>query len=192
MRIAQTVGVFTLLSVFAFGGEHGKIGSKLEALKVSDLNGSAVSLPLAGKTTAVIFVSTQCPVSNAYNERMKALYADYASKGVEFVGINSNSTEAPEVVAKHAADKGFQFRVYKDQDNVLADKLNAQVTPEVYLFNKEGTLVYHGPIDNSQNEANITQKTFREALDATLDGKAIATPESKAFGCGIKRVKKAS
>lgn len=190
----RTLSLLSLMLVgsVAFGQEF-KLGSKVTDFSVQDLRGTAVSFSqLRGATTVVMFLSTTCPISNDYNDRMTALFNDYASKGVHFVFVNSNSTEAAAEVDKHAKHVSFPFLPYKDRDNVVADKFGATVTPEAYLIDKDGKLVYHGSIDDSRNEARITAKPLRKALDAMLSGKAIETGETKAFGCTIKRVKKSS
>lgn len=163
------------------------VGSKMPAITA----GGHTVKTASGRATAVLFVSTECPVSNAYNERMKAIYNDYSGKGVQFAFVNANDHETPDVIAKHAKEN-FPFTVHKDQNNVLADKLNAQYTPEVFLFDKAGTLVYHGRIDDSRELDKVSSKDFRAALDATLAGKPVPAPDTKAFGCTIKRAKKTS
>jgi protein-disulfide isomerase len=165
-------------------------GTKFTELKLKSLDGAPATIKTEGKITAVVFIATQCPISNDYNERMKALYADYASKGVQFVFVNSNSTEPPEEVARHAKQHGFQFAVYKDPDNKEADRFAAEVTPHVFVLDKTGTVAYRGAIDDQRNEEKVTKKPLREALDALLTGKAVPVTEHKAFGCTIKRAKK--
>lgn len=168
------------------------IGSKVTSITVSD-HGSPVAIqPSSAKATAVIFVATQCPVSNAYNERMNALYKDYSNRGVQFVFVNSNSTEPVAEVDEHAKSKGFAFKVYKDTDSVLATKFGATVTPEVYLFNSGGSLVYHGRIDNSRELSEVKSQDARMAFDAVLAGRAVPVTTTKAFGCTIRRGKSVS
>jgi peroxiredoxin len=139
------------------------------------------------KGTVIIFIATRCPVSNGYNERMKKLYDDYKAKGVNIVGINSNSTEPVEEVKQHAAEKGLAFTILKDRGNAIADRFDAQFTPEAYLLDASGKLVYHGRIDNSRSGDSITSTELRDAIEAVLAGKAVEKPEAKAFGCSIKR-----
>jgi len=129
----------------------------------------------------------QCPVSNAYNERMEKLAADYKSKGIAVVGVNANSTEDAGAVKAHAAEKGLTFTILKDPGNKLADKLGATRTPEAYFLDSNNKLLYHGRIDNSQNPSAIESSDLRTALDAALAGKPIEKTEAKAFGCTIKR-----
>ena len=139
------------------------------------------------KATVIMFVATQCPVSNAYNERMEKLAKDYSAKGVKFVGINSNKQENSAEIAEHSRENGFTFAVLKDKGNLIADKFGAKVTPEIYLVNSQGELVYHGQIDNSQNQSKVKSRPLAAALDAVLANKPVAQSDVAAFGCSIKR-----
>jgi hypothetical protein len=147
---------------------------------------------LKGDLTVVLFIATQCPVSNAYNERMKALHTDYAPKGAKFVFINSNRAETAADVARHAQENGFPFQVYKDDNNVTADRFGASVTPEAFVLDRTGAIRYHGSVDDSQAIERVRTQRLRNALDAVLAGQPVGQPETKAFGCSIKRVKKAA
>lgn len=166
--------------------------TQVDSIQLTALDGSPVSLPTAGKITAVVFVSVQCPVSNDYNERMKALYADYSGRGVQLAFVNANSTESAEAIAAHAKAQSFPFRVYKDNENVLADRLGAEFTPHAFIIGKDSQVIYRGAIDDSRSADKITHRHLREALDAALAGQALPASETKAFGCSIKRAKKAS
>lgn len=141
------------------------------------------------KVTVVMFIATRCPVSNAYNERMRTLAQQYMPKGVRFVGINSNVIEPTQEVAEHAKQNGFPFPVLKDEGNKIADHFNALFTPEIFVMDAKGILRYHGRIDDSQNPANITSHDLRDTLEALLAGKNPPRAETKAFGCTIKRAR---
>ena len=168
-----------------------KLGSKVTDFNIQDLDGKPVAFSaIRGPVTVVTFIATQCPVSNSYNQRMNAVYQDYSSKGVKFIFVNANRTEPASEVREHAKRVGFTFPVYKDPDNVLADRFDAQVTPESYVIDSAGIIRYHGSIDDSQNESHIRTQRLRLALDAVLAGKPVDQSETKAFGCGIKRVHK--
>ena len=166
------------------------IGSAIEDFTLPDADGVNHSLKsLMGKKGAVIiFVATKCPVSNAYNDRMETVYEDYQAKGINVIGINANSTEPAAEVKSHAAEKGLKFAILKDDGNKIADRLGANHTPEAYVIDASGKLVYHGRIDNAQNPANITSNDLRDTLDAILAGKPVPKTTSMAFGCSIKRV----
>jgi peroxiredoxin len=165
------------------------IGATIEDFTLPDVDNKEHSLKsLAGKNgTVLLFISVQCPVSNAYNERMEKLAQDYKAKGINVIGINSNVAEDAASVKTHAADSKLSFMILKDPGNKIADKLGATVTPEAYLLDAGNKLVYHGRIDNARNAAEVQTPDLRNAMDATLSGKAVEKTEAKAFGCSIKR-----
>ena len=165
------------------------IGATIEDFKLPDVSGAEKSLTsLKGKNgTVLLFISVQCPVSNAYNERMQKLYQDYKDKGIAVIGINSNVAEDSASAKAHAAEKGLSFAILKDAGNKLADKLGATRTPEAYFLDGSNKLLYHGRIDNNQNPSLIETNDLRLAIDSTLAGKPVEKPEAKAFGCNIKR-----
>ncbi len=165
------------------------VGSTVENFKLVDTNGAEKSLnDLKGKNGAIlVFVSAQCPVVKGYNERISKFAADFAAKGINVIGINSNHTESLEWVKSHAAET-YKFPVLIDKGNVLADKLGANVTPEIFYVNEKNVLVYHGAVDNSRNGENITENFLRDAVEANLSGKPVAKKTANAFGCSIKRV----
>jgi hypothetical protein len=118
---------------------------------------------------------------------MEKLAQDLRGQGVNVVGINSNVTEAPADIKQHAATKGLSFTILKDAGNRIADRLDAQVTPEAYFLDASNKLVYRGRIDNSRRGDAINSQELREAVEATLAGRPVTKPEVKAFGCSIKR-----
>lgn len=165
-------------------------GAQAPAFTLNDINGTEHSLKdfLGSKYVVIMFIATQCPVSNAYNGRMEQLAKEYASKGVAFVGINSNKQENLDEVRQHAKEHGFTFTVLKDPGNTVADAYAAQVTPEIFLLDSHGILRYHGRIDDSRDVQDVTSQDLRNTLDALLAQKEVPRAETKAFGCSIKRV----
>lgn len=165
---------------------------KVESIKATDLDGKPVEMQTTGKITTVIFISTQCPISNDYNERMKALYNEFSPRGVQFVFLNSNSTESSAEAAGHARQHGFPFRVLKDVNNVEADRFSAEFTPHVFVIGKNSEIIYRGAIDDSRPVEKVTKTYLKDVLNAALEGKPLPVTETKAFGCTIKRVKKST
>jgi len=165
------------------------IGATVDEFTLPDVNGQEHTLKsLKGKNgTVLIFIAVQCPVSNAYNDRMEKLAEDYKDKGIAVIGINANSPEDAATVKAHAAEKHLTFTILKDAGNKVADKLGAARTPEAYFLDANNKLLYHGRIDNSQNPDAIESNDLRNALDSSLAGKPVEKPEAKAFGCSIKR-----
>ena len=189
----QSLAISLIFAAATLHAQDFKVGSKVTDFQVQDLDSKSVSFSaLRGPVTVVTFIATQCPVSNAYNQRMIALYNDYAPKSVKFIFVNANRTEAASEVRDHAKRAGFPFPVYKDANNIVANHFGAEVTPESYVIDGSGVLQYHGSIDDSQNEARIRTRRLRTALDSLLSGKPVEATETKAFGCTIKRVRKST
>lgn len=170
--LAQGVSVGSKVGDFTLPGLDGKQSS------LSELKGS--------KGTLVVFVSAQCPVVKGYNGRISEIESEYSKKGINFVAVNSNATEDLAWIKSNAAEN-YKFPVLIDKGNVLADKLNAQKTPEVFFIAPDGTLLYHGAIDNDRSGANVTEPYLKTAFDAALAGKPIARNNTVSFGCTIKR-----
>src|SRR3984893_5691256 len=166
------------------------IGATVEDFTLPDTDGKNHSLSsLKGKNGAVvIFISVQCPISNAYNERMAKLAEDYAARGISVIGVNSNKNESADAVKAHAAEKHLNFTILKDPGNKIADLLGAQHTPAAYYLDANNKLLYHGRIDNSTGTAKVESNDLRDVLDSALAGKPIQKTTSLAFGCSIKRI----
>ncbi len=163
---------------------------KVDNFTLEDYNGVKHSLNdyKDSKAVVLMFIGTQCPVSNSYNDRMNDLYKDYSERGVTFLAVNSNKQESIEEIKNHAATHGFKFTILKDWKNVIADKLGATVTPEIFVLNSGREILYHGRIDNASRVDRVTSRDLRSALDEILSSKPVTVSSTKAFGCTIKKV----
>jgi len=181
--------VFLILMGLISYGISGEM-MKAENFTLKDYNGKKHALTDYQESKAIVlmFIATQCPVSNAYNARMADLSEDYQDQNIAFIGINSNKQESVEEIAEHSQKNGFGFPVLKDDNNVIADQFKAQVTPEIFVLNSDFQILYHGRIDDSKRESDINSHDLRTALDKILADKSVSTTSTKAFGCSIKRV----
>ncbi|OGU72822.1 MAG: hypothetical protein A2V93_06730 [Ignavibacteria bacterium RBG_16_34_14] len=185
-----------VIAVFAFSNtdinhnsESPKI--KIENFTLTDIYNEKHSLSdyNDSKAILIIFIATQCPVSNAYNLRMVELYNSYEDKNIAVLGVNSNKEESMNECKSHAESNGFKFPVLKDEKNVVADMFEASVTPEAYLLEPYTyKILYRGRIDDSRNESNVETQDLANALNEILAGKKISIVQTKAFGCTIKRI----
>jgi peroxiredoxin len=174
-------------SVFALDA-----GDKAADFALKNGGGQEVKLAdFSGKNVVLIFVSTKCPYSQAFNKVMAGLSKDYAAKGITVIGINSNKAETAADVAAHAKEN-FPFQVLKDEENKVADLYGAQVTPEAFVIDGKGMIRYHGALGNSKSPTTDASRAnsndIRGALDELIAGKQIDKDKTKAFGCSIKRV----
>lgn len=140
----------------------------------------------------VIFSCNHCPYVQAYEDRIKEIQTDYASKGVKILAVNSNDEtqyedDSFEGMIERARTKVFNFPYLRDEQQTAAKSFGATHTPEVFVFNEEKLLVYHGKIDdNWKEEDKVKSKYLREALDEILEGRDISVPETFSIGCTIK------
>ena len=193
MKNIRTLLGFALLAAAALPAlaEGPAIGATAPVFDLKTIDGkdfSLASAEKADKLVVLMFIAVECPYSNAYNDRMRDMAAAYAGKGVQFVGINSNSTESVADAVAHAKAHGHTFTIVKDPGNKVADLYDARRTPEVFVIGKDGKLMYHGRIDENYEDASkVASPDLKNALDALLAGQPVAKAETKAFGCTIKR-----
>ena len=162
-----------------------RIGESAPDVESATLDGKSFSLKQTVRehnAVVVMFLSTVCPYSNLHSDRIRDLSRELGPKGVLFVGVNSNRTEAPEEVASYARAHGHVFPFIKDRGNKIANLLGAQLTPEVFVFDRQGRLRYHGRIESKYRSPDL-----KNALDAILADRPVREPEAKAFGCAITR-----
>ena len=159
----------------------------LPGFSVLDMRGHLQQYrPGRDKVTVVIFFSTRCPMSNAFNHRRNLLYHDYRNR-VRFLVIDPNSNESIEEVRTYARDVGFDFPVYMDSDNKVANLLGARNTTETFVFDAKGLECYRGYIEDAPNPERTTKQGLRLAIDAALAGRPVVTPETRGIGCAIRR-----
>lgn len=171
-----------------------KLGDSLPVFSLKGIDGNTYSdADFAGKKgLIVIFSCNHCPYVQAYEERIKSIQADYEGKGVRVIAINSNDDvsypeDSFESMKKRGTEKGFNFLYLRDETQELAKAFGATHTPEIFLFNEERKLAFHGKIDDNWNdEKSIKHRYLRDALDEMLAGKEISVPETFTIGCTIK------
>jgi peroxiredoxin len=143
---------------------------------------------LRGKVTVVMFFSTRCPISNAFNFRRNTIYRDFR-KRVNFLVVDSNSNESLEEVRAYASEVGFDFPVYRDVNNQASDRFGVLATTDTFVMDSSGVMRYHGYIEDALNPERTTKQGLRLAIEAVLEGKPVEMAESRARGCAIRRSK---
>lgn len=145
------------------------------------------------KGTVVLFICNHCPYVKHINPELVRLANDYHSEGIGFVAISSNDVEnypqdSPELMAETARENNYPFPYLYDKTQEVAKAYDARCTPDIYLFDADLKLAYHGQLDASRpkNEIRLTGKDLREALDAVLDHRKINPDQKPGMGCGIK------
>lgn len=145
-----------------------------------------------GRPLLVMFISRHCPYVVHVAGEIARIGADYGSR-VSIVAIGSNDTvaypeDAPERLAAMAREQGFRFPVLFDEAQDVAKAYAAACTPDFFLFDRDGRLVYRGQLDDSRpkNGRPVTGRDLRAALDAVLSGEAPVPEQRPSMGCNIK------
>ena len=194
MRQSMTVAGTMLLAVTAWAGPVKLSDPTLRAtVKMKNVDGREIAIAdVAGKNgTLVIFSCNHCPFVKAWETRIAELGNAGPAKGIGVIAINANDPTAfPEdsyaEMQARAKARGFTFPYVVDATSAVARGFGASHTPECYLFDRTGTLVYHGAVDDDKDAAKVTQHWLRDALDAVAAGQDVPVKETKAIGCSIK------
>ena len=171
-----------------------KIGSLAPDFNLPGIDGKVYSLNSFNDKQAliVIFSCNHCPYVQAYEGRIKQIQKDYKEREISVVAINSNEDkgypeDSFENMKKRAEEQNFNFPYLRDDDQTVARAFDATHTPEIFLFNKERKLVFHGKIDDNWQEPDKVKNHYlKNALDELLEGKEISVPETFTIGCTIK------
>jgi peroxiredoxin len=144
------------------------------------------------KYLVIFFTCNHCPYVIGSDELTRATANKYHSKGVKFVGINSNSEKTysedsfPNMVARMEKYK-FPWLYLYDKDQSVAAAYGALRTPHFYVFNAERILVYTGRgVDSPRDVSRITVNNLDIALDELTSGKPVSVPVTNPIGCNIK------
>lgn len=160
----------------------------------SAVDGKSVSIAdVRGKAgTLVIFTCNHCPFARGWEHRIADLANSYSKKGIGVILINANDpAKYPEDdfagMQARAKQLGLQVPYVMDDTSGVARALGASVTPEAFLFDRNGKLAYHGTIDDNHRDAAAAKNHYlKDALDAVLEGHPAPVAETKGIGCGIK------
>jgi hypothetical protein len=161
---------------------------------VTDLDGRPVD-PLAGPAavTVLVFVATDCPISNRYVPELERLRARFEPAGVAFWLVYPTAEESPATIASHRREFGLTEPAVRDPRHALVRRSQVEVTPESAVFLRGGALAYHGRIDDryvdfGEVRPEPTRRELEGAIDAALAGHAAPPPAGHAVGCAIATV----
>lgn len=204
MNFARTLffvaGLGTMAALPTLGDTNARLGQKVENFQLRDFRGKEHSLDeLASKKLVVIaYLGTECPLAKLYAPRLAELAKTYDSKGVAFLGLSSNQQDSATELLHYARVHHVEFPILKDLSNVVADKMKAERTPEVFLLDENRVVRYVGRIDDqygftpsggSYMNTSPKRRDLQAAIDELLAGKPVSQPSTKVAGCLIGRVK---
>jgi len=171
------------------------LGTKAPEFSLVNVDGKSVSTSDFEGASAllVIFMCNHCPFVIHVAPELARLAAEYQSKGVAVVGINSNDVathpqDSPEQMVHEAENRGYTFPYLYDETQEVAIAYHAACTPDFFVFDKDQRLAYRGQLDASRPDSGIpvTGEDLRRALDAVLKGDAVPGEQTPSLGCNIK------
>ena len=185
------------------------IGSAMPSFNLPGVDGKMHSSDeyKNAKILAIVFESNHCPVSIAYEGRIRQIYEDYKNKGVQLIAINPNNASAirlNELGYTDSTDDMADMKIraklrhidwpylYDGETQAFAAKLGAVATPHIFIFDQDRKLRYEGRIDDSTAIAKVKVQDARNAIDEMLAGQPVAVASTHAFGCSTKWLSKAT
>ena len=167
-------------------------GSDTFQLNLTSLSGERVN-PLAEgdpASSVFLFMRSDCPIANRYAPELRRLHESFSPRGVRFWFVYVDPQEKSESIQRHAEEYQVPGGILRDSHHDLVRLTGARVTPEAVVFDAGGTLVYRGRIDDRYTDfgkarARPNRRDLKLALEAVLNGDAVAAPETRAVGCFI-------
>jgi peroxiredoxin len=171
-----------------------RIGDRIPYFSLRGTDGKihTVSDYASASALVVVFYSNICPYCRVYDERLVAIANEFQPQRVRFIAVCSNdSDDYPEesfqrmIIRSEEIEAPFPF--LHDESQIVATAFGANATPEVFLFDSNSKLVYHGAIDDSPDSPeDVVTPYLKNAIAATLGGAHIEETETQPFGCSIK------
>lgn len=140
-----------------------------------------------GMPVAVVFSCCHCPYVVAWEDRIDAIARDFEGRaGLVAVNSNHHAGDSFESMVTHWRDKGFSYPFLRDESQEVAHAYAAARTPEVFLFDREHRLAYHGAPDSDHQHERKATPYLRDAIEAVLRGEAPPVAQTPAVGCTVK------
>ena len=184
-RLAMAAAL--VLFVFSFSMAGGQ--------QARDLGGSPKD-PLKqtpGKVVVLVFVRTDCPISNRYAPLLQEMSVKYGSEAAFWL-VFPDKNESPESIRSYLQEFNYKLPALRDREHSLVKKSGAKVTPEAAVFNSKHDLVYHGRIDDLYREFGkarraATTHELADAIEAASKGVAPPSAAAEGVGCFISDLK---
>lgn len=162
------------------------------SLQIAAIDGTILRpLEPSGVAQVLLFVATDCPISNGYAPEIQRICAANASRGIGCSLIYEDANVTPDAVRKHLDEYRYHgVTAAIDRDGMLATRVRASITPEAVVVDRRGSIRYRGRIDNfyaalGRPRQAVTSHDLQDALTAIAAGRQVATPLTEPVGCYI-------
>lgn len=193
--LAAAVALVAVPASWAWEPPPAELG-RVARFDLPDLEGRrhTEQLVRGAQATVVVFLGSECPVSNGYAPQMQRLADAFAARGVSFVGVYVEPEVTSDVARRHAAEYGLKFTLLLDPHQALAAQAGVRRMPECVVLKPDGTIAYRGRIDNryamsGKRRLEATTHDLADAVDAVLAGRSPEPNATETFGCPLPKVK---
>ncbi len=143
------------------------------------------------KATVIVFMSPECPLCQSYTLTINQLMQKYSAKSIQFIGVVPTKDFSVADIVDYKHQYKSNLNLVRDTKSQLVKKIQATITPEVFLLDAKGSVLYSGRIDNWAYELGrkrtvITEHDLKEALESVVNNKPIKVKKTKAVGCFIE------
>ena len=174
--------------------EKTKLGIPAPDFSLKSVDGKTCSLGDFSdkKILIMMFICNHCPYVKAIEDRIIQFQRDYADKGVQLVGICSNDAtdypeDSPKNLERRWREKDYRFPYLVDESQDTARAYGAVCTPDIFVYDGNRKLVYHGRYDDHWQDAReVKRQNLREAVDSLLAGQKVSPDQAPSMGCSIK------
>jgi peroxiredoxin len=195
-KLFFTLAGLALLASPAFAGKYNKVvsvGDKAPTFSgipavMGDQDASLTLSDIKEDVVVLVFLGNHCPVVQAYDDRIIDFTNDYKGQNVKVVGVSVNDLDSDRLPAirRYIKDKGLNYVYGYDESQQIGRAYGATNTPQFFVLDKDRVIRYLGALDDNQNEAKVTKKYLRDAVDALLKGETVEISETQPKGCGVK------
>jgi peroxiredoxin len=202
MHVYRAAFWAALCSIVAFlpsdarAARQATVGNHVEDFALRDFHGNRRALVdyQDRKVVVLAFLGTECPLVKLYAPRLVELAREFEARGVQFLGIDANVQDTPTEIGRFVQAFSIGFPLLKDAGNVVADRLCAERTPQVFVLDEGRTVRYAGRIDDqfgvSYHKLKAERRDLAMAIEELLAGQQVSQALTDAPGCLIGRVRK--
>jgi thiol-disulfide isomerase/thioredoxin len=169
---------------------------QLGSFKLTSVQGEPVTLESwkNHKAVLLLFLNTECPVSNSYAPLMARLAEQYRARGVACYGVYCEQDLTAAEAQQHASEYSLDLQLLLDPEQILAHAGGVRIAPTAVVTSSTGKVLYRGRLDNRYDASgkrrdNATVHDLQNAIEAVLRGEEPAVAETEVFGCPLPKLK---
>ena len=179
------IGVLLVVILFSCNSKK-----ELFEIKLDDINEKkhSISNIESNVLSVFYFLAPECPLSQNYTKSINEIYTEFSTQKVMFYGVFCGRVYSNKEMMSFVSDYDIEMICLKDEKYELSSILNAKITPEVFVLDNTGRVVYSGKIDNWAESLGVKRQVvtkffLKDALKQYLNNEPILINKTEAVGC---------